>query len=353
MNHDFCELLTWFGLTEKEREAYAIILENGPMTIQEIVENSDISRRHVYNIVANLEDRNFVVKNTYITPSTVEPTPPGEVRKHLREKTDNLYRHLDERYRVGHNIIDEVKVLKSRSVIIDKIEEMVSAADDRIAISIPIDLFASLRTHLKDAVQRGLSVLVLLFEYDSSPQSIPDLEAEGTANVVRYTHLQIPILIAIDRMSALVAPPHAAVHSYANQNAIFLGQPFLEPIVYTSLMNTQWMVSEEVYTSSPFDLPYTYSDFPRAVIDATLHDLAGEGLVAEIEVKPRENDDTRATIRGDVADIKQRFIEPTTSPPPGQTSLTIDTGDELVTVGGKDSHMEDYRAYSTTLKFVA
>ena len=350
MDQNFHDLLDWFGFTEKERETYATILQKGPTTIQEIVESSEVSRRHVYNIIEKLEQYQFIIKNNYITPTTIEPNPPEEVHHHVQEQANELFQYLDTQYQQGRDIIDDVKVLKSRSTVIKKIKEMISSAEYRIAISIPVDFLPTLRDVLADAVERGVAVLVLLCDDENPNNAVPDVSLDGVANAIRYRSEEISILIAIDCVSALVSPRHIVTKSFTQTNAIFLGQPYLEPVVFTSLMNTEWVNGEELFIDSPRELPHSYESFPRAVVDAALYRQNGVSLWAEIDAQPRNDSESLVEVSGNIVDISQRFVQPVTSPLPGQTTITVDTADGERSIGGKDGYLEDYRAYLTTLK---
>lgn len=350
MNDDLRDLIRWFGFTEKETEVYLTILGNGPMTIQTIVQNSDVSKRHVYNTVERLEGYNLVVVNDYIMPATVEPALPEEVHNQITEKADDLYRHLERQHQQRVDIIDDIKVLKSRSTVIQKVRSMIDSAEERIALSIPTSFLSTLGGPLEDAVDRDVAVLLLVFEEQGSEDGVPDISAEGLAHVIRYGNRQNSIRIAVDRVSALVAPRNVVTEPQTQTNAVFLGQPYLEPIVFASLMNLGWELAEETYVASPTELPSTYSNFRRAVIDATLHKRAGNRIRAIIEARSQEVPETIVEIEGEITDLQQRFIDPMGDVQPGCCRMDLQTKDGTVSVGGQDALLEGYRAYSTRLE---
>jgi sugar-specific transcriptional regulator TrmB len=352
MDGDVRDLIRWFGFTEKEAEVYLAILEHGPGTIQNIVQRSDVSRRHVYNTVERLEEYNLVIVNDYITPATVEPAPPNEVQTRLEEKADELYRQLEQQYQQRVEIIDDIKVLKSRSTVIQQIRSMIDSAEERIAISIPTNVLPNLRESLKDAVERDVAVLLLVFENRRDEAAGLDVPLKGLAHVIRYGNRQNTIRIAVDRVSALVAPQDVFSEPHAQTNAVFLGQPYLEPIVFTSLMNISWELADEAHVESPTELPSTYTNFRRAVIDAALHKRFGEDVRAVIEARSREDPETIVELIGEVAELEQRFIEPISDTPSGYCCMNIRGEDGTASIGGQDALMEGYRAYSTRLELI-
>ena len=350
MDQDLPHLLNWFGFTEKESTTYRTVLQNGPMTIQEIVDSSGVSRRHVYNIVENLEGYGLLLRNDYINPTTIEPTSPEDVHSLFQEKVYDLYVQIDKSYQQKMGVVDDVKVLKSRSTIVNKIIKMISSAKYRIAISIPIDFLSTVREVLSDAVQRGVAVFVLVYEDSRHRNPAPEFSLEGVSNVIRYRNYELSTLVAIDGISALVSPQHLLTRSVSQTNAVFLGQPYLESVIFTSLMNTEWISGEELFVSSPSELPHTYESFPRAIVDATLYQQRGVSLEAEVSAQSRDTTEPLLKISGEVICINQGFIKPFTSPLPGQTSVILRTEDGRKSVGGKKGYLEDYRAHLTTLR---
>jgi len=350
MDEGFRERVKRFGLTEKEVETYAAILESGSATATEIAEQTDVSKRHVYNIARKLEDREFVVINDIFNPTTIEPAPPDEVYNRINEEASKIYRDLESQYQQAGNQEEELKVLKSRKTVIEKIEELISSAESRIAISIPADIVRTLRDSLEDAVERDVTVLLVLFEDPIGNRGAPDIQLEGLAHIIRYREIEMPVLAAIDRKFAFVSPRGAITQPNSQVNAIFLGQSYLESVVFSALINSDWINADEIYTARPNGLPHTYTNFRHSVIDAALHEKNGTDLRAEVEVRARGDAGDIIELSGEVVELNQRLVAPTSGADPGQCCMRLRADGETVTVGGKDAHMEDFRAYSTTLE---
>lgn len=349
MNEDLRTHVRRFGFTEKETDTYLTVLENSPATITEVAEETDISKRHVYNVATKLQKRQFVIVNDYFTPTTIEATPPEEVYESVTQQTEEMYQQIEQQYQRTDEDVADLRVLQSRSTVVDRIVEMLSAAEHRIALSIPANVLVSLQESLREAVDRGVTVLLLVFEAESDTGQTPDLSFEGLGHAIRYRDVACPVMLAVDRTSALVGPRGALTQPTSQVNAVFFGQPYLESVVFTSLINTEWENATEIAVVPPSDLPRTHVNFRRTVIDATLHRHNGTSLRAEIEARPQDNPETVVDLAGDVAEVRQRLITPTTDPPPSQCAVCLRTDDGIVTIGGRDAHMEDYRAFNTTL----
>lgn len=351
MDEQFRNQMRWFGLTEKETDTYLTILENGPTTVTEIADETDVSKRYIYTAAKKLEERHFVIVNDYFTPTTIEAAPPDEVYEHLTEQTDKLYSELESRYR-SSRISNDTKVLKSRSTVINKIEELIDGAEDQVAISLPAVVIPTLSETLRDAVDRGVFVLLLVFEDPNQNDTDPlsDVTLDGIAHALRYRDTKLPILLSVDTESALVASRGVITQPDSSANALFLGQPYMQTVVFSSFNNSLWVNSEEIHVTDPHQLPHTYTNIRRAAIDATMYSEQGVTLTAEIEARETEQPDAVVNIVGEVVGVKQRHINPTTDARPRQCCLCVRDGDETVTVGNHNAFFEDYRAYKTTLR---
>jgi sugar-specific transcriptional regulator TrmB len=340
-----------FGLTEKEADTYLTILENGPTTVTEIANEADVSKRYVYTVAEKLEELHFIIVNDYFTPTTIEAAPPDEVYDHLSERVNGLYNNLEAKYQNGTSS-SSTKVLKSRSTVINKIEELIGNAEDQLALSLPALVVPTLSDALRDAVDRGVLVLLLVFEDQNQTGSDPlaDVYFDGIADIVRYRTSNLPILLSVDSGSALVSSRGVITQPDSTANALFLGQQYMQTVVYSSLMNSLWVNSEEISVTSPHDLPHTYTNIRRAAIDATLYLNRGEDISVECEARPTDHPESVENVVGEVSEVKQRIINPTTDPRPRQCCLCVRTGDRTVTIGNHDAFFEDYRAYKTTLR---
>ena len=344
------------GLTEKETDTYLTILEKGPATVTEVAARADVSKRYVYTVAKKLEGRHLVIVNDYFTPTTIEAAPPDEVYERLRERASDLYRHLEAKYQ-GNDQTDGIKVLKSRSTVVSRIEELIRAAEDQIVLSLPAVVVPRLHDALRDAVDRGVLVLLLVFE-DRAPADsgksdpLADIAFDGIGHAVRYRDSKLPILLAADGESAFVSARGVITQPNSPVNAISFGQPYMETVVFSSFINSLWVNAEEVCVAPPRELPHTYTNLRRAAIDTTIYRERGTAITAEIEARSKDHLESVVNLVGEVEAVKQRLVNPTTNPRPRQCCLCLRTDNGTVTVGNHDAFFEDYRAYKTTLRTV-
>lgn len=354
MTDEFRGLIQEFGVTGKEADTYLSILENGPTTATEIADEANVSRRHVYNVAKRLEDRNFVIVNNYFTPTTLEAAPPDEVYDRIEERADKLYRCLTERYQDGADGANDIRVLKSRSTVINKIDDLVRSADDQIALSLPAVVVPRLEDSLRDAVDRDVLILLLVYEDQDRTQAeadpLADVSLDGIAHVVRYQPSNLPILMSVDKETAFVSSRGVITRPKSPVNAIYLGQPYLEWIVFGCLVNLFWENADQVSVTTPAALPHTYTNVRRLAVDAVLYRQSGTEIVAEVEGRPPDSPESVVNVVGEVCEVKQRLVDPAADIDPNQCTVCLQTEDGVVTVGGKGAVSEDYRAYKTTLR---
>lgn len=339
-----------FGLTEKEVDTYVAILGLGPSTAKEIAEAADVSKRHVYTIAEQLEKRRFVVIKDYVTPTIIQPAPPSTVSERLRDQTETFLQELQTRYQHGSGQLEDFEVLKSRSTIIDRIRTLVSAASDQIAISLPATLLADLRGELQAAVDHGVLVLLIVFGSPDALERVDESTAAGIAHVVRFRDIDIPIHLAVDRDSALVSPRGAITRPDNRTHSVFLGQSYLESVVFSSFMNTEWELGTEAYTVSPEQLPQSYTNFRYASIQAAQRVANDERIVTEVEARPVHTPAETERLSGEIVSVNQRLVEPCTGRLASLCSMDLLVDGERVSLGGEDAYLEDYGVYTITLR---
>lgn len=348
MDESFRRRIERLGFTEKEVEAYEAIIESGSTTAAEIAERTGISKRHVYNITERLEDRELIIINNYFHPTTIEPARPEEVYETMKREANEIYEELESRYQ-SRTRREEFRVLKSKQTVMGRIQQLIDRAEDTIALSLPARVVADLRKSLEDAVDREVTVLLVLFESPAGADVTSNIDLEGIGHVIKYREIDMPILMAVDRKFGLVSPRGAITQPTSEVNAIFFGQPYLESVVFRSLMNVDWMIADEIYTTEPAALPHTYTNFRTAVIDAKLHMKDGVNLRIETKVRLREDPAEVRVLTGELTELKQRLVAPIDDAHPDQCCMCLSIDGKDVTVGGKDAYLENYRAYSTTL----
>ncbi len=349
--------LRQLGLSEKEVDTYLTILEHGEAKASTVAEDAGVSKRYVYSVSEKLDDRGFVDVIDHVVPTTIRANPPDEVVAALTSDLESLEPELNTRYGNVSEQEREFEVIKTRTTILKRITGLLERAEEEVTLSIPAPLLEEVETELRETVDRGVLVILLVTGDDTVAES----EFEGVASVVRRWGENAPMIATVDRHLGLFAPNEMLLRSNSGKQGIALSQAQLVPIIVGSFFGNYWPMAEQVYVTDPAPLPETYTDFRHAVLQATLHLEAGHEVAIEAEVRPVRTDDFD-TITGQLVGVRQSLLEPTRDTFAVENALIVErngdqaiddvTTNEIVTLGGKGAFVEDYETKSVTLELL-
>ncbi|MFW6022810.1 MAG: TrmB family transcriptional regulator [Halanaerobiaceae bacterium] len=157
---DIKDLLTYFNLTRQEAAIYISLIINGSMTGYEVAKETGISRSSVYTNLANLVEKGaaYLIEGDarHYTPVNIEEFCKNKIRQmeDIKEKlTDNIPCRQEEK--------EGYITIKGKNNILDKIKNMIINAKKRIYISLSGETLNEVLPQLKDAVSRGLKVVII------------------------------------------------------------------------------------------------------------------------------------------------------------------------------------------------
>ncbi|UPW01011.1 TrmB family transcriptional regulator [Halorussus gelatinilyticus] len=338
-------LLREFGLSDKEIDIYLTVLDHGEAKASVVADDAGVSKRYVYSVSEELEERGFVSVNDHAVPTTIRAVPPQEVVDSLTEDVERMGPALEARYSKATPETNQFEVIKSRVTVLKRVTALVREATEEVSLSIPYDHLSEVESELRDAVERG--VLVLLVVTGTDPAD--DLALDGVATVARAWREQTPTMITADRTRSLVAPPQMIARSNSGERAIAFTQRQLAPVLIGSFFGNYWPMAEEVYVADAHDLPETYADFRQAVLQATLHLRAGAEPTATVRGRALNADDGPGEISGRVVAVRQGLVEPANNSFPVEAALVVETGAGRYSVGGDGAFVEDYEAETVVL----
>ena len=170
------EKLESFGLTRTESLVYLILLKNGKQSGYKIAKELKLSRSTIYQALDSLYDKGYVL------------LIPSEIKEYEAKDSDVLMKELEEQY--TNNIKDlrkelkEIKSEKSRDYFfnistmensINRLKEMIRAANDEIYISTDYDL-SDVLDEIKKALKRKVRILLFSFTRHNINIKSPKLE---------------------------------------------------------------------------------------------------------------------------------------------------------------------------------
>ncbi|WP_440009864.1 TrmB family transcriptional regulator sugar-binding domain-containing protein [Halomicrococcus sp. SG-WS-1] len=337
------------GLSDKEIDVYFVVLEHGEATVTEITEAVDISTRYVYDITEQLADRDIVVLNDYENPTTIRAIDPEKAIGNLMDELETVESELEQLFTAPEPSDIEFDVIRSDQTARRQIKKIIDETTDEIVLSIPGSRYSGFADEIENAANRGVSVLLLVEKNRATPP-LDELDIPHT--VVRVLDTPLPLMVGADVEVGMLGPTGSFTGADGGRDIVTVRQPQLVGTIVGSCLSNYWPVGEEVYVAKPGPLPETYGHFRSAVLEATLHQRRGHELSATAEVTPltRESSTDVRTISGEIVEIRQGLVNPSTNTFPLEASLTLDTDDGRYSVGGQGSLMEDFEAKRVTLE---
>ena len=335
-----------FGFSEKEVDTYLTLLEHGEAKASTIADAAGVSKRYVYSVSEELADRGFVEVDDHVVPTMIRARPPDAVIDHLVTDAEAIQPALESRHTQTEQATEQFEVIKSRETVRKRIRELIKSSDSEVTLSLPVDRLSFVESELRDALDRGVLVMLLLTETHELPPV-----AEGLASVTRIWQEPMPAMLTTDDRVGLVAPAEMLESSHTETQAIVFSHPRLGPVIVGSFVGNYWPVGTEVAVADPLALPITETDFRKVVVQATLLLQSDIELTAQIDGRWIDTSDS-ADVAGRVVDTKQGIVEPTNSRFPIEASLTLERDGEQFTVGGEGAFIEDIEAEEVTLREV-
>ncbi|PCR89270.1 TrmB family transcriptional regulator [Natrinema ejinorense] len=344
---ELAALLERFGLSEKETDTYLAILDHGESKASTIADAADVSKRYVYSISEELEERGFVEVDDHSVPTVIRPVQPDTVVGRLTDSIDEIEPELQSRYTATERADEQFEVIKSRQTVLKRLENLLAGAETEVTLSLPAAVLPQIRSTLEATVERGVLVLLLLGATEGD-QDIASLA--GTASTVRTWDALVPTMLTVDGQHGLLAPSKILTTATSDTRAIALTQEQLVPVLAGSFLANYWPTAEERYVTTPNDLPCTYEGFRSAVFQIALYRATDTRIEASVTGSPVGDADLPSSLTGEVVDVRQSLVRPVTSTLPIENAFELEVDGERYTVGGTGAFLEDYEAQSVTIR---
>ncbi|SDC61933.1 HTH-type sugar sensing transcriptional regulator TrmB [Natrinema hispanicum] len=324
-----------FNLGEYEIDAYLTVLEQGQLTASEIADRTEIPQPRVYDTVRSLSDRGLVELRES-RPMKVVAIDPAEAFDDVQTSFEQMIADLEARYTAPARDTEAVSLVKSRSTILRYLEEVIDSAEFELALSLTPDLLTRFEADLRDAVDAGVSVDLIVTPASEAPD--PDaFDYSAVASTARARRgITTPVVAVADGNYSMYATQDALRDDQDRYGVIFnrsalgfLISGFFGTVLWTTADRT---LGEDDTARS---YPRAYASIRRCVKD--LLDEGGE-FYATIDGRDVEIGGQRI-VRGQVRDISFEVSEEV-------ASLTIETEEgEEVSVGGRVAALEDVEAH--------
>jgi sugar-specific transcriptional regulator TrmB len=336
------------GLSAKEISVYLTILDHGTATVSQVVDDSDASQRHVYQMCEQLDERGLVVLNDHVRPSVVRAQTADSAVASIDTRLGELEADIGEAL-AGQDVSDlEVELIKSGQTLAKRWRRDIESAAEEVFISLPADVFDRFAGALSDALDRNVAVYVLLT--DPGLDDFDTAALDGAATLARTWAYEPRPLLTVDRERMVLDDPNLLTNGPTDGSAIALTRSALAGNLFSTYLSNFWQIASEVYCCDRDLLPRSYPTLRNAIIQATLHQRAGRDLTATITA---QDTDTGVIVEMEsvpVTGIRQGLLDPFTNEFPIENSIHVAYDGETVSVGGVQSVIEDYEALDVRLE---
>lgn len=343
VDRELLQRLQELGLTEYQSRAYVASVSAGEARPSDLVDDSGVPQGRIYGVIDELEDLGLVEVRSGSQGKVVSAPSPQTVLSDLkRRRIDDLSETISAatsdleqlHQQADREAQGYVSMVKRDETAIRHAKRAIGNADYWLTVCIPDSLYEELAEGLVEAAERGVTVRLLLTGTD--PEDVGREFPEALC--VRYRATADTFVVA-DRTYGVFSSKHPAQD---RQPYIISQEPNLV-LLFQNYGQQVWNASRIVQDVSGF--PRRYLDPWRAIID--LRELFDEEAEL-VAIADGRRTDTRegGTWEGSITgyDIGGPADIDYLSSPPTFASLTIETEDGPVAVGGWKATIEDVAA---------
>ncbi|HLL60107.1 MAG TPA: helix-turn-helix domain-containing protein [Candidatus Nitrosocosmicus sp.] len=172
------QLLVKLGLTNDESRCYQFLYTSSSLTIQQISKEMNVLPNAVYRLINRLIDKGFVVE-LHTSPKTFQAIPPSiSIENYVKNKQEEL-----EKLRIQSVLVlsknnkstihTKMEMLTGRGSTYKKFIELAETAKQEIlVISIGEEVSDEIKLTHRDAIERGVSIKLLVHTYNKSNENI-------------------------------------------------------------------------------------------------------------------------------------------------------------------------------------
>lgn len=326
-----------FDLGDYEIEAYLTVLEQGSITASELADQTDIPQPRVYDTVRSLSERGFVELHES-RPMTVVAVDPEEAFDELTTSFDSMVTQLRSRYNAPTPDAYAVSLVKSRSTILRHLGRIIDGADYELTLSLTPRLLSRYESDLRAAQERGVTTELLVTPADHAP-SADRFPYEDVATAVRGRRgITTPVLGVGDGEHSLYATQDAIRSDHERYGVIF-NQSELGFLVTGFFGTVLWPTAEPIASNGPaLEFPRRYASIRRCI-----KDIEGRGDELSVRIEGRwVASGERCEIEGVISTVTLEETQEV-------ATMTVETADGPVTIGGRLAAFEDVEAHEIVI----
>jgi len=351
-DEELVEILEDAGLSPYQAEAYVTLLALGNASATDVADACDVPDPRIYDVLRDLESKGYV--ETYQQDSlTARAHDPCEVLEDLRARSSEYLdaaEEIEERWNEPAVTEHEVSIVKRFDTVLNRAKTLVGEAETQVQFAGHVDQLREMADELAAAHDRGVTVKLSLWTDDDRGALPDESELSGVCTEARYRDIPSPFVVIVDRTSTSFAPNQGSTNEYG----VLVSDRTYTFVFHWFFLTALWESWETVYTERTADSTRTYVDIRYCVRD--LETLLNEGATVTVTVRGYETETnepravegvvTDVTYSGDPTEYDQQLPLSHLS---GRVSLIVDTGSELVDVGGWGAVLEEMEAETITI----
>lgn len=330
-----------FDLGEYEIDAYLAVLQYGALTASEVSEHTDVPQPRVYDTVRALAD-DGLVELQETRPMRVVAVDPREAFAEVQEELASLVDELAERYTEPARETEAVTLVKSRPTILRYIKETIDLAEYELTVALPPPFLDRYADHLADAIDKGVEVDLLLSPADTAPD--PDeFDYAAIATEVRTRRgVTTPVIAVADGRYSVYTTQEALRENGNDRYGVILNRSVLGFLIYGFYATVLWTTAEPVADNGAGPrYPRRYASVRHCVRDLKRSD--GDFAVMV---------EGRDVVTGEERTLEGRVLDWVDDPESQVASITVDTEEGPVDVGGRVASYEEVEAHRIEVRRV-
>lgn len=335
-------------LSPYQANAYVALLDLGTASASEIADCSDVPLPRIYDVLRDLESKGYV--ETYEQGSLkARAHDPTDILDDLRTQADRLESAADEveeRWEQPDIESNRASIVTRFETVIDRAQAFIATAEQQIQLSVSPEDFETLRPALAAAHDRGVVIRVSIHTRPDEPS--PTAEFEGICTEARHRDLPAPFVALIDRRMTCFA--HHA--DSADQYGMLVDDPTHAFVFYWYFLTCLWEHWDQVYSTQNDEPPVEYVDIRRCAQE--IKPLLTDSVTVHIQAEGRDIETgEQCSYAGQVIDVEYGPESnhagsdyPTLA---SQATIVLDTGDQVVSIGGWGAVIEEVEADRITI----
>jgi len=258
---------------------------------------------------------------------------PEDVFPPVQQSLDELVTDLAARFTAPARETEAVSLVKSRPSILRYLESVLESAEFELACSLTPELLDRFEAELRSAVDRGVSVELLVTPASDAP-SPEEYDYEAVATEVRARRgITTPVMAVADGERSVYATQDALTDGSERYGVIF-NRSALGFLVGGFFNTVLWTTGESLVTGGAGGFPRRYASIRRCLKDIS----NAEGTFSVTVVGRDVVTGAHRRVTGTVTDLSLGSSDEF-------ATVTLDTDDGPVSVGGRVAAYEDVEAH--------